>query len=170
VSYRIQRCTYLIPAILIAGFITESAAQRRPAGQAQEKQGIQVSLKVGAQTYQSNEPGRCTHAPKASIYRIVSALWSVQQSPEGRSLSLSFWRPADASGDMLSLSIRNGNTSHEVSTVRGGGAPAGSGKITFEKAGAGGTFTIDAKSKDGAPISGTIKCDAFAPHGAEGGL
>jgi hypothetical protein len=34
----------------------------------------------------------------------------------------------------------------------------------------GGAFTIDAKTKDGVVITGTITCDAFAPHIAGGGL
>jgi hypothetical protein len=146
------------------------AAQRRTPGQPQAKQAIQVSLKVGGQTYQSSEPGRCTHAPTASIYQIVSELWSVQQSSEGRSLAFSLWKPKDGSGDMVTISVSNGASSHEVTTVRGGAAASGSGKVTFEKSGSGGTFTVDARTRDGAAIAGTIKCDAFAPHIAEGGL
>ena len=160
----------LVAIILLAGFVTEISAQRRPAGEAQVKQAIQVSLKVGGQTYQSSEPGRCTHAPIASIYQIVSEMWSVQQSQQTRSLSLTFWKPKDGSGDMVTLSVSTGNSSHEVNTVRGGGTTSGSAKVTFAKTGNGGTFTVEAKGKDGAPITGTITCNAFAPHAAEGGL
>ena len=160
----------LISAVALTSFADAADAQRRPAGQPQATQRIEVSLKVGDQTYQSNSPGRCTHAPVAAIYQIVSELWSVQQSQDARSLTLSFWRPKDGSAEMVSLSLGNGSTSHEVNTVRGGAATAGSGKVTFAKSGAGGTFTVDARSKQGAAISGTITCDAFAPHVAEGGL
>jgi hypothetical protein len=96
-------------------------------------------------------------------------MWSVQQSQQGRSLSFTFWKPKDGAADMVSLSVSTGDRSHEVNTVRGG-TTSGSGKATFAKAGKGGTFTVEAKSKDGALITGTITCDAFAPHGAEGGL
>jgi hypothetical protein len=71
---------------------------------------------------------------------------------------------------MVTLSVSTGNSSRQISTVRGGGATSGSGKVTLEKSGSGGAFTIDAKTSDGASITGTIKCDAFAPHVAEGGL
>lgn len=169
-SYRIHTGVNLVAIILFAGSFAEIAAQRRPAGQTQPKQGIQVTLKVGGQTYQSSEPGRCTHAPVASIYQIVSELWSVQQSQQGNSLSFTFWKPKDGSGDMVNLSVSTGGSSHQVNTVRGGGTMSGSGKVTFVKSEKGGTFTVDAKSKDGAAITGTITCDAFAPHGAEGGL
>ena len=169
-SYQTNKSVSLVAIILAAGSITALSAQRRPAGETQAKQGIKVSLKVGGQTYQSSEPGRCTHAPTASIYQIVSEMWSVQQSQEARSLSLTFWKPKDGSGEMVTLSVSTGGSSHEVNTVRGGGATSGSGKVTFAKSGNGGTFTVEAKGKDGAPITGTITCDGFAPHGAEGGL
>jgi hypothetical protein len=55
-----------------------------------------------------------------------------------------------------------------VSTVRGGQV-TGSGKVTFEPSGKGGTFRVDATAADGTSISGTIRCDAFTPHVAEGG-
>jgi hypothetical protein len=145
-------------------------AQRRVPGQAPPTQAISVSLKVGAEAYDSREPGQCSYAPSAAIYSIVSEMWSVQQSSEGRSLALTLWKPKDGSGDMVTLSVRPGRSSHEINTVRGGGATSGSGKVTLAKSGNGGTFTIYAKAKDGAAISGTINCDAFAPHIAEGGL
>jgi hypothetical protein len=105
----------------------------------------------------------------ASIFQVVSELWSVQQSEEDRSLSMSYWKPKDGSSDMVTLSVNSGGTSHQVNTVRGGGATSGSGKVTFQKTGDGGTFSIDAKTKSGAAMTGTIQCDTLAPHMAEGG-
>ena len=169
-GYRMDKYVCVIGGIVVSSLVVDVEAQRRVPGQADAKQGIQVSLNVGGQMYQSGEPGKCTHAPTAAIYKIVSELWSVQQSSNGRSLALSLWKPKDGSGDMVTLSVRNGGSSHEVNTVRGGGTMSGSGKVTFEKAGNGGTFTVDAKAENGAAISGTIRCDAFAPHLAGGGL
>ncbi len=97
-------------------------------------------------------------------------MWNLEQSAEGRSLTLTLWQPNDGSAEMVTLSVRTGGSSHEINTVRGGGPTSGSAKVTLAKAGQGGTFTIDGKTKDGSAISGTIKCDAFAPHIAEGGL
>lgn len=167
---RIQQVVGVTMAVAVAGWIVQVDAQRRAPEQAPATQGIQTSLKVGSQTVQSNEPGKCTHAPVASIYQVMSQMWSVQQSSQGRSLSLTFWRPKDASSDMVTLSVGTGDASYQVNTVRGGSPAEGTAKVTFEKSGAGGTFTLDARTKDGRAITGTIKCDAFAPHFAEGGL
>jgi hypothetical protein len=154
----------------LAGLVSDTAAQRRVTGQGQTtQQAVNVSLKVGGQTYQSNGPGRCTHAPTASIYQTVAELWSVQQSVEGRSLTMSLWKPKDGSAGMITLSVSSGGTSHQVNTVRGGESPSGSGQVTLQKTGSGGTFTVDAKSDGGAAITGTIQCETFAPHVAEGG-
>jgi hypothetical protein len=154
--------------MVFGGLIVTVGAQRRLPGQAQPTQAIQVALKIGSATYQSSQAGKCTHAPMASIYKTVAEMWSVQQNADGQSLALTLWKPKDGSGEMVTLSVTSGNLSHQVDTVRGG-TPTGSGKVTFEKSGNGGTFTVDAKSKSGTAISGTIKCDAFAPHMAEGG-
>ena len=96
-------------------------------------------------------------------------MWSVQQSTDGRSLTLTLWKPKDGSADMVTLAVTAGNSSQQITTVRGG-STSGSGKVTLAKSAAGGVFTVDAKTGGGAVISGTITCDAFAPHIAEGGL
>jgi hypothetical protein len=165
---RTSKSVCLISAIALGCFMTSVGAQRRAPGQAPANQAIQAALKVGGGTYQSSQPGRCTHAPVASIYKTMAEMWTVQQSTGGQSLSLTLWKPKDGSADMVSLAVTSGNLSHQVNTVRGG-TTAGSGKVTLEKAGTGGIFNVDAKSGTGAPIGGTIKCDAFAPHMAEGG-
>jgi hypothetical protein len=156
-------------AIALGALVANISAQRRPPAQAQPTQAIQAALKAGGATYQSNEPGKCTHAPVASIYKTMAEMWSVQQNGQGRSLALTLWKPKDGSGEMVTLSVTSGNVSHQVSTVRGGAATAGSGKVILKPAGSGGTFSVDAKSGSGAAITGTITCDAFAPHVAEGG-
>ena len=150
------------------GIIANVDAQRRAPGQTQPTQAIQVAMNVGGAAYQSSQAGTCTHAPVASIFKTMAEMWSVQQNAEGRSLTLTFWKPTDGSADMVSLSVSSGNLSHQINTVRGG-KTTGSGKVTLERAGNGGTFSVDAKTSSGTPISGTIRCDSFAPHTAEGG-
>lgn len=169
-TYRTQSLVCTIGASLLCLVSNATEAQRRVAGQTQPTQRIEAALKVGGDTYTSGEPGTCTHAPTASIHQVVSELWRVQQSSDGRSLSLSFWRPKDGSADMVTLSVTSGKTSHQINTVRGGGATSGSGKVTLEQSGTGGTFTVDARAASGVAVTGTIKCDSFAPHVAEGGL
>ena len=158
----------LTAAITLVAVGAELDAQRRASGQPAAKQAIQVAMNVGGQPFESSEPGSCTYAPIASIYQLMSELWSVQLSADSRSVSMTFWRPKDGSGEMVNLSLRSGNNSHDVNTVRGG-ATMGSGTVSLQKVGGGGTFTVNAKTKAGVTITGTIKCDTFAPHIAEGG-
>ena len=158
-----------LSAIAFTGVVGSAEGQRRAPGQERAKQAIQASLKVGTQTYESSEPGSCTHAPKASIYDVMAELWTVNQLAGERSLTLTFWKPANGSGEMFNLSVSDSKGSNDVNTVRGG-TISGSGKVTFEKSGQGGAFTIDAKTKAGTAITGKITCAAFGPHIAEGGL
>lgn len=167
-NYRGCRIVCFVSALALGGFVANLGAQRRAPGQAPVNQTMQVALTVGGATYQSSQAGKCTHAPVASIFKTMAEMWNVQQNADGRSLSLTLWKPMNGSGEMVTLSVTNANVSHQVNTVRGGEV-TGTGKVTLEKAGAGGTFRVDAKTSSGTPISGTIKCDAFAPHNAEGG-
>lgn len=128
---------------------------------------LEVSLKVGAGAYTGKGPGSCTHAPKGSIYGVLSEMWTVRHQEEGRSMQLTLWKPADGSAPMFNLSV-SGKTNASISTVRGGQV-TGSGTVTLAPSGKGGTFTIDAKGKTGEAISGTLKCEAFTPAIAEGG-
>jgi hypothetical protein len=156
-------------AAAVSGFIAvEAIGQIRRQAPAEVKIPIQVSLKIGGQAFESSAAGKCTHAPKASIYNVVSELRSVDLSADGRSTNLTWWHPLDGSADMVNLSVTGGSASHNVSTVKGG-QPMGSGTVKFEKSGSGGIFTVDAKTAKNVAISGTIKCDSFAPHIAEGG-
>ncbi len=146
----------------------EAAGQIRRQAPAEVKIPIQVSLTIGGQAFESSAAGKCTHAPKASIYNVVSELRSVDLSADGGSTNLTWWHPLDGSADMVNLSVTGGSGSHNVSTVKGAQA-MGSGTVKFEKSGSGGIFTVDAKTAKNVAISGTIKCDSFAPHIAEGG-
>lgn len=156
-------------AIVCSGAVTAAQAARRQGPAETQGAAMQVSLTAGGQRYESSAPGKCTHAPEASIYGVASELWTAEQSDNGKSLSLSVWQPKDGSRPMVSLAVTSGKTQHRVSTVKGA-AIVGSAKTQFAAAGKGGTFTVYAKSAEGADIMGTIKCDAFAPHIAEGGL
>ncbi len=128
---------------------------------------VEVSLKVGQGMYSAKAAGECTHAPRAAIYNIASQQWMARHEENGRAVQLTFWKPADGSAEMFSLSV-NGKSDVNISTVRGGQI-SGSGTVKFQPSGKGGTFTIDAKGKTGEPIVGTFKCDAFTAAIAEGG-
>lgn len=128
---------------------------------------VEVSVKVGSASYQAKSEGTCTHAPRASIYGIVSEQWTVRHEEDGRSVQLTLWKPADGSAQMFSLSV-SGTANATISTVRGGQV-SGSGSVKLEPSGKGGIFSIDAKAKAGETINGTLKCAAFMRAFAEGG-
>ena len=128
---------------------------------------VEVSLKVGSATYNAKSAGECTHAPRAGIYDIASQQWTARHEEDGRSVQLTFWKPANGTAEMFSLSV-SGKPNVSVSTVRGG-QTSGSGTVKFQPSGKGGTFTVDAKGKAGEPVVGTFKCEAFTPAMAEGG-
>ena len=154
-------------AVLIAGAVVTRAEQaRRPAGGAASAT-VKVALKAAGEAVEASGSGTCTHAPKAAIYGTLSEMWMVRQQGESRSVQLTLWKPADGKDSMFSLSV-NGRKSLDVSTVRGG-TVSGSGAVTFKPSGGGGTFTVDAKTRSGEAITGTIECSAFAAAVAEGG-
>ena len=144
-----------------------TADQVRRQGPARPTVPMEVSLKLAGEAYEAKTEGTCTHAPKASIYGVLSEMWTVRHTNDGRSVQLTLWKPADGSPSMFSLSA-NGKKSWTISTVRGGEV-TGTGTVTLAPAAKGGTFTIDAKGTSGEAASGTIKCEAFTPAIAEGG-
>ena len=168
-----KRCVSVLCGIAMAAagsaFIAVGAAgQIRRQATPEANIPVHVSLKIEGQAFESSAAGKCTHAPKASIYNVASELRTVQLSDGGRSTNLTWWHPLDGSADMVNLSITGAGGSHNVSTVRGGQV-MGSGTVKFDKSGTGGIFTVDAKTAKNVAITGTIKCDSFGPHVAEGG-
>lgn len=132
---------------------------------------VAIALQAGSDSYRFSGRAACTHEPKGYIYTVAAQLWSVQQTDATRDVTLTFWRPADGSGDMFTLHLQTGDRRYAADTVKtkDGGSPQGSGKVTFASEGRGGTFTVNAKTASGATITGTIKCDGFRPAMAEGG-
>jgi len=98
-------------------------------------------------------------------------MWTVEQNADGKSLTLTVWRPNSGTGDMLSLAVTAGGKSYRVNTVKVGqrGEVQGSGTVKLDTSGQGGSFTINAATSDGAKISGTVKCDRFTSAEAAGG-
>jgi len=87
-----QKARTMVCGVMVAiggaGCMPLAAQVRQPAAQVRrmpppvEAQGsaMKVSLMAGGQRYESSAPGHCTHAPTASIYGVVSELWTAQQS------------------------------------------------------------------------------------------
>lgn len=146
------------------------AQRRTPAQPADSTVPVTVALKVGADAYSFTGKATCTHAPVAGIYDMRAEQYRVQQSGDAGRLSLTMWHPASGP-DMFTLSVTSGAVRSSVSTVKVGtkGTVEGSGTVALARSGKGGTFTVSAATAKGAPITGTIKCDAFTPAFAEGG-
>ena len=133
---------------------------------------ITIALVVDGKNYRATGLGECTHAPVASIYRVMAAMWSVQYNSNGstpRNLSLTMWRPISGEAPpQLTVAVNTGSASHHISTVKGGKI-AGAGTVTMQPKGTGGRFDISGKSADGKAIRGTIECARFTAAMAEGG-
>lgn len=121
-----------------------------------------IALQIGSQKYAASGQGECKSAPRASIYNIPAALYSVSHRAGKDSLNLTLWRPADGKPDMLSLSITSGGKSYLVDTVR---EKKGSGGARLD----GRTIVVDATAAGGEKISGKIQCRTFGGIQAEGG-
>jgi hypothetical protein len=161
-----RRMRLIVPIVAISLLSAAQTADAQVRRQQPEPKTVPVTLdlKVGSEALQGSGPGRCTHAPMASIYDVRAQLWTASYEANGNPVQHTFWRPTDKSADMFGLQAPRVN----ISTVRGG-TPSGSGTVTFEPSGKGGVFKIQAKAADGTVVAGSIKCEGFLPHVAEGG-
>ncbi|HEY5900357.1 MAG TPA: hypothetical protein VIV54_22525 [Burkholderiales bacterium] len=132
---------------------------------------VDVSLQAGGEKYQASGQGECRSAPRASIYGVPAALYSVAQRAGKQSLNLTLWQPQDGKPVMLSLQLSAGGKRYVVDTVKAGTKTdtKGSGKASIEKSGAGGTIVLDAVAAGGEKITGRIQCRSFGGITAEGG-
>ena len=151
-------------AVCVPAASVSSFAQARRQAPEQKTVPVTLDLKIGSEALQGSGAGRCTHAPAASIYDVRAQMWTAAYEVGGKPVQLTFWRPTDKSADMFGLQTPQVN----VSTVRGG-KPSGSGTVTFEPSAKGGVFKIQAKAADGTTVAGSIKCEGFLAHVAEGG-
>ena len=153
-------------------FVTQAQVRRRaePSNES-AKVPMQISLQVGGTPYVFTGSGSCRATPRPSIYDLQAAMWTVQQNAEGQSLTLTVWHPSSGAADMLSLAVTATGKSHRVDTVKVGqrGDVQGSGTVKRDTSGQGGVFTINALTKAGVKISGTIKCDRFTSEEAVAG-
>jgi hypothetical protein len=123
---------------------------------------VQAKLQVGGAAYTADGPGECIFSNQSSMYDVPGSQWGVRHSGANQNVNLSFWRLSKG-GDMFTLSVSVGGKTHQVNTMQVG-PPAnrkGSGRVTFEKRGAGGVFNIEAQSDSGAKITGQLTCSGF---------
>ena len=158
--------SFAVLAVVAALMVAKAdSAQRRPAGTApqQAKVGAAIALTVAGTAYQFSGEAVCEHLARGSIYDVPASRWSVRHTDTARDLSLTVWRPQAGGEDMVTLAVSIMGRRYDVNTVKAPRAPAAVGLATvkFAPEGKGGMFTINGTSGSGAPITGTIKCDAF---------
>jgi hypothetical protein len=145
-----------------------AAAQRPSASPGDDKAGVRIALQVDGADYRFSGRAYCTYIPNANIVAVTGQNWHVAHEEAARRVILSFLRATRGMGDMFSLHVTAGGNKYATNTItlspNKKGTTEGSGKVTFEPAGTGGTFTIDATASNGAKISGTVTCDAFKPR------
>jgi hypothetical protein len=171
-SHAVHRVALTVSALAVvaAPLIAQKQKPQDPEGPDQ-KVALTIALQVGAQRYDFTGQGSCLLIPEGSIYDAPAAMYSVRQTGAKQRFNMTMYR-LKAGGDMLTMNVTFGSTTHSVSTVKVGtsGAPIGSGTVKLETAGSGGTLTIDATSAKGVKIAGTVKCDAFIRPSASNGL
>src|SRR5688572_11276990 len=98
-----------------------ATAQRHPAGSTpqEKKVGVAIDMRVDNVPYTFTGEGTCEHLAKGSIYDTLAERWSVQQQGDnGRSLSLTLWRPLAGGANMLTLALSTGGKRYDVDTVK----------------------------------------------------
>src|SRR5512135_2086979 len=107
-------------AFVCAGLMLPSIGagqdRRAPSTPEETKVDMSIALTVAGQPYNFSGKARCTHAPVASIYDTNAQQWRVEHNEGRRSVSLTFWRPTDGSGDMFTLHCTINDKSYLVST------------------------------------------------------
>ena len=87
---------------------------------------------------------------------------------EPRRTNLTIWQPKAGGGDMVGLSLTVGETTHEISTVKGARL-AGSGMPNVRLNGPRGMLTVTGKDDHGDAIELQVQCGRFDEVVAEGG-
>src|SRR4051812_1561543 len=87
-----------VSLVLLAGSAITARAQARARAAVDDSTVVTLALAVGGARFEEAKRGRCMHAPQASIYGTMAAMWLVNYAPvPDRSVSLTVWRPM--SGD-----------------------------------------------------------------------
>jgi hypothetical protein len=171
--FRLVRSAALTVAALAAAaapLVAQKPKPQDPDGPDQ-KVALTIALQVGTQRFDFTGRGVCLLIPEGSIYEAPAAMYSVRQTSDKQRFNMTLYR-LKAGGDMLTMNVTIGSTTHSVSTVKVGksGQPIGSGTAKLETAGGGGTLTIDAADAKGVKVAGTVKCETFTRPVESNGL
>jgi hypothetical protein len=170
-----HRTAFIVVLLLLTALVRDGVGQRLTGQETPvvpETVAITIAAKVGNKSYQASGPGKCRHAPNASLRDVSASLWMVEYANQRESglkqLTLTLWRPKDGSPDQLSLNLETSADSYRIQTGQEG-ENAGQGTVTILPSGPGGRLEISGKHAGGKALQVTIDCPAFAGVEAEGG-
>lgn len=141
------------------------------AGARTETVPLTAQVTLGGQLTSFAGPGQCHHTADASIYQVPASQWAARvQADTGalRYLNLTLWQPRGETEIQVSLAVTVGESTHRISTVKGGELH-GTARGVIEPGGAGGTLKVDGRDPDGRTIALTVQCSRFTEPVAEGG-
>ena len=159
-----------VSLVLLAASANSARAQVRARAAAEDSTVVTLALAVGGARFEEAKRGRCVHAPQASIYGTMAAMWLVNYAPvPDRSVSFTVWRPmkGDTTAQLNFSAVTKGK-SQRIDTVKGS-ETVGKGSVRITKRGAGGRFDIEGTTGDGAAVRGYIECEKFAAPAPVGG-
>jgi hypothetical protein len=159
----------IVATLAAAPLVAQKKKPQDPDGPDQ-KVAVTIALQVGTQRYDFTGRGVCLLVPEGSIYDAPAAMYSVRQTGDKQRFNMTLYR-LKSGGDMVTMNVTIGSTTHSVSTVKlGSSSVTGSGSAKLEADGGGGTLTIDAADAKGVEIAGTVKCDTFTRPVESNGL
>jgi hypothetical protein len=132
---------------------------------------MKVTASVDGDEDESSGPGECAGSADASIYDVPATLWRAayqDSDDDGPRLNLTLWRPKAGGADMVTLSLWSDETTHRISTVKGGQI-TGSGTAGVRPQGKGGILTVSGEDDHGHAVELSVECERFDEVVAEGG-
>jgi hypothetical protein len=132
---------------------------------------MRVAVSVDGDDDESSGTGECAGSAEASIYDVPATLWRAayqDADDDGPRLNLTVWQPKAGGADMVTLSVWSNETTHRISTVKGG-ETVGSGSGGMRPQGNGGILTVSGTDDHGHAVELSVECERFDEVVAEGG-
>lgn len=132
---------------------------------------MKVAVALNGDDEESRGTGECAGSADASIYGVPATLWRAayqESDDDGPRLDLTMWQPKSGGADMVTLSIWSDETTHRISTVKGG-ETVGSASAGMRPQGNGGILTVSGTDDHGHAVELSVECERFDEVVAEGG-
>jgi hypothetical protein len=132
---------------------------------------VRVALTVAGQPAASRGEGVCYHRPDFALHGHAAQQWSVRYDAKGSGggsdapvgVDLSVMVPQGAATGPFAATLATHGKRRRIGV--GTPRPVGSGTVLVAAEGTGWRFTFDARTADGAPVTGTVTCERTSPLG-----